>query len=89
MEGDYVTLLPYLIKGNVIQSRILLGELVVANDVHAKALTDINEDTANLACTDNSDGLAVEVESRKSAKREVVVPCSVVCLVNPSYTCKQ
>ena len=37
MEGDYVTLLPYLIKGNVIQSRILLGELVVANDVHAKA----------------------------------------------------
>ena len=68
MEGDNVTLLPYLIKGYIIQSRILLWELVVAYDIHAKALTDIDEDSSYLTCTDYSDCLAMKVEACKSAE---------------------
>jgi hypothetical protein len=57
---------------------------VEAKDVATKATSDVDQALTNLTCTDDTEGLAVHVESNEAVEREVVVAGSVDGLVDLS-----
>ena len=82
MEGDDVTPLPELFKGDVLYVAVRGREFVKGDHVHSEAAAYVNEDPADLAGADDADGLAVQVEAREAVQAEVEVFRADVGLVD-------
>ena len=84
VQGNDIAPCKKLVEFNVLDARVGSGEFVIGDDVHAETAADVQEDSPDLAGTDDSDGLAVQVKSGQPVQAEIEVARTDVSLVNPA-----
>ena len=89
VERYDVTSFPELVERYIFDAGTCCGELVVSDDVHSESAADINEDPADLTCSDNAHGLAVKVKTCQTVEAEIEVFGADVSFVDPSYRCQK
>ena len=89
VEGDDVGLGEQLVELHIIQAGVGVGELVVGQDLHAKATADVTENAANLTGANQAHGLAVQIEAGKAVEGEVEVAGAQICLVSAAVDGQQ
>ena len=57
----------------IVQSQLRVGKFVVGQNLHAETFTDIREDLADLAGTDNTYGLAVQIKAGQAGQTEIEI----------------
>ena len=80
VQGDDVRFAQKGVEGDVLHvvlgCEIVVGIEVVAEDTHAEALEDLDEDLGYLARSDDANGLAIEVKAHKPLQGEVAIACA-------------
>ena len=73
MQRDNVCPAPELIQRDIFNAGISGRKLIVSNYIHSKATADINEDSADLTCTDNANSLSVKIKAGHAFKTEIEI----------------
>ena len=84
VQGDYIALGEKAVEVGVLGTRYVCGVFVIREHSHAEAPAYVDKDSAYLARTDYSHGLAVKVKAGKGIQTEVEVLCPDISLVNAS-----
>ena len=85
VQGNDVALLEQFVQGNVPDTAVFGGKKVIGNDVHAKPPANVNENPADFSCADDTDGLAVKVESGQAVERKVELPGAIERFVDAAH----